>query len=673
MASRADIKKKIESLREQIREHDYKYYALAEPTISDRQYDQLFKDLTALEKEYPEYDSPDSPTKRLGDQPTKGFPTVEHRIPMLSLGNTYSEEELLDFDRRVREQLETTNYSYITELKLDGVSISLRYENGRFVQGATRGDGVRGDDVTRNLKTIRSIPLVLHTKNKTVRTFEARGEVLMNKDDFEKINAEREREGEKLFANPRNTTAGTLKLLDPKEVAARPLKIFLYYLFLEENKPSTQWEHLQLLKELGLPTNPYSRRCKTINEVKEFCDEWEEKRDTLPYEIDGVVIKVDSLRHQDMLGTIARSPRWAIAYKFESRKAKTTLKSITLQVGRTGTITPVAELEPVFLAGSTIRRATLNNEDYIHSLDIRIGDTVVIEKGGDVIPKVSGVVKEKRKPSAKKFSFPSKCPTCGSPLFRPEDEANYFCENYLCPDQIRGRLEHFAARGAMDIEGLGESVIDEFVNIGILHDVADIYDLHKHRAKILSRERWAEKRIDNLLSAIEASKKQPFHRVLFALGIRFVGTGVAQVLAESFLTIEKIERASAEDLEAVNEIGPRIADSVHRFFHSRDNIALLGRLKKAELVFEAEAKKIIANSNVTGKTFVLTGTLSRFTRTQAGELIQERGGNTASSVSKKTDYVVAGEEAGSKLDKAKELGVKVLSEDEFIKLLQLKA
>ncbi|HZV12317.1 MAG TPA: NAD-dependent DNA ligase LigA [Candidatus Kapabacteria bacterium] len=673
MPSRADIKKKIESLREQIREHDYKYYALAQPTISDREYDELFRKLAALEKEYPEFDSPDSPTKRLGDQPTKGFPTVEHRIPMLSLGNTYSEEELLDFDRRVREQLETTNYSYVTELKLDGVSISLRYEDGRFVQGATRGDGVRGDDVTQNLKTIRSIPLVLHTNNKKVRTFEARGEVLMNKDDFQKINEEREREGEKLFANPRNTTAGTLKLLDPKEVAARPLKIFLYYLFLEENKPATQWEHLQLLKELGFPTNPNSRRCKTIDEVKKFCDEWEEKRDTLPYEIDGVVIKVDSLRQQDILGTIARSPRWAIAYKFESRKAETKLNGITLQVGRTGTITPVAELEPVFLAGSTIRRATLNNEDYIHSLDIRIGDTVVIEKGGDVIPKVSGVVKEKRKSSAKKFSFPSKCPTCGSPLFRPEGEANYFCENYLCPDQIRGRLEHFAARGAMDIEGLGESVIDEFVNIGILHDVADIYDLHKHRTKILSRERWAEKRIDNLLAAIEASKQQPFHRVLFALGIRFVGVGVAQVLAENFLTIEKIEHASAEELESVNEIGPRIAESVHRYFHTKDNIALLARLKKAGLVFEAEAKKIIANPNVTGKTFVLTGTLSRFTRAQAGELIQERGGDTASSVSKKTDYVVAGEEAGSKLDKAKELGVRVLNEDEFIKLLQLKA
>ncbi|HET7152484.1 MAG TPA: NAD-dependent DNA ligase LigA, partial [Candidatus Kapabacteria bacterium] len=520
MASRADIKKKIESLREEIREHDYKYYVLAQPTVSDREYDAKLQKLGELEKENPEFDSPDSPTKRLGDQPTKGFPTVEHRIPMLSLANTYSEEELLDFDRRVREQLETTNYSYVAELKLDGVSMSLRYENGRFVQGATRGDGVRGDDVTQNLKTIRSIPLVLHTKNKIVRTFEARGEVLMNKDDFKKINEEREREGEKLFANPRNTTAGTLKLLDSKEVAARPLKIFLYYLYIEENKPSTQWEHLQLLKELGLPTNPYARQCKTINDVKKFCDEWEEKRDTLPYEIDGVVIKVDSLRQQDVLGMIARSPRWAIAYKFESRKAQTVLKGITLQVGRTGTITPVAELEPVFLAGSTIRRATLNNEDYIHSLDIRIGDTVVIEKGGDVIPKVSGIVKEKRKSSAKKFSFPSRCPTCGSSLFRPEDEANYFCENYLCPDQIRGRLEHFAARGAMDIEGLGESVIDEFVNIGILHDVADIYDLHRHRAKILTRERWAEKRIDNLLAAIEASKKQPFHRVLFALGIR---------------------------------------------------------------------------------------------------------------------------------------------------------
>ncbi len=676
MSSKADAKKSIESLRTQLREHDYRYYVLAEPSISDREYDRLFSELGALEKEHPEFDSPDSPTKRLGDQPSKGFQTVEHRTPMLSLANTYSEEELLDFDRRVHELLETRDYAYVAELKLDGVSVSLTYRNGMFAQGATRGDGARGDDITQNLRTIRSLPLRLHAHVSALPAFETRGEVIMEKELFSKINAEREREGEKTFANPRNLVAGSLKQLDSRETAARPMRIFLYYLLPENGQSNrqmnSQWENLRMLKEMGLPVNPHARLCKTIEDVKKFCDEWAEKRDTLEYEIDGVVIKVDSLQQQDILGAVARSPRWAIAYKFESRKAETTVNGVTLQVGRTGVITPVAELAPVFLAGSTIRRATLNNEDYIHALDVRAGDTVVIEKGGDVIPKVTAVVKEKRPPHAREYHFPRNCPTCNARLQRIEGEAGYYCENLRCPDQVRGRIEHFAARGAMDINGLGEQVIDEFVALELLADVADIYELHRHRHRetILARERWAVKRLENLLDGIEKSKTQPFHRVLFAIGIRFVGAGTARVLSDAFGSMKRLENASVEELQSVHEIGPRIAESVHRYFHSSENRELIARLERSGLQFAGETKKTIANEVIAGKTFVLTGTLSGMTRTKAGELIVERGGTVTTSVSKKTDFLVAGADAGSKLEKARALGVKVLTEEEFVETLQ---
>ena len=492
----------------------------------------------------------------------------------------------------------------------------------------------------------------------------------MEKEQFLALNAEREREGEKTFANPRNLVAGSLKQLDARETASRPMRIFLYYLFPEHGGGQSQWENLLLLKEMGLPVNPHARLCPTIADVKKFCDEWEEKRDTLAYEIDGVVIKVDSLRQQESLGAVARSPRWAIAYKFESRKVVTLVNGITLQVGRTGVVTPVAELAPVLLAGSTIRRATLNNEDYIRTLDVRPGDTVVVEKGGDVIPKVTGVVHEKRPAHAPEFRFPIACPTCGSRLIRIDGEAGYYCENLRCPDQVRGRIGHFAARGAMDIDGLGEQVVDEFVGLGLLHDAADIYDLHLHRESILARERWAEKRIENLLAGIEKSKTQPFHRVLFALGIRFAGAGTARVPAESFGSMHRLEAARVEELQAVNEIGTRIAASVHRFFHDGENLALLRRLEAAGLRFEGDAKQIVANAAIAGKTFVLTGTLAGFTRARAGALIAERGGTVTASVSKKTDFLLAGADAGSKLEKARTLGVRVLSEDEFGEMLK---
>lgn len=663
----ASIKNRIDHLREKIREHDHRYYVEAQPVISDREYDALYAELQSLERAHPEFDSADSPTHRIGDQPTKEFPSVRHSVPMLSLDNTYSEEELRDFDRRVKDNLECATYKYVAELKLDGVAVAVRYHAGRLVLGATRGDGTEGDEITANLRTIRSIPLVL-PPDAPLRTFEARGEVLMHKAQFERINEEREREGEKLFANPRNLTAGTLKLQDPREVAARPLQAFFYFLI--GAGAGRHWEHLQQLRASGLPVNPHAALCESIDDVLRFCDTWEAQRDTLPYEIDGVVLKVDSVKQQDILGTVARSPRWAIAYKFESRKAETVLDGITLQVGRTGAVTPVAELKPVLLAGSTIRRATLNNEDYIRELQVRIGDTVIVEKGGDVIPKVSGVVKTRRKASSKEYVFPEKCPSCGSKLFRAEGEAHHFCENTECPAQIRGRIEHFAGRRAMDIDGLGEQVVDELVTRGFIHTIADLYDLDKRRDNLLGLERWGAKRADNLLAGIERSKLQPFHKVLFAIGIRFVGERVARTLAEHFLSMPMLQNATAEELQSVPDIGPRIAASIIRFFESKDNRDLVHRLTRAGLSMSQEARAV-KTSAATGKSFVLTGTLPHLTRTQAAEMIQEHGGKVAGSVSKKTDYVVAGEEAGSKLDKARQLGITVVSEEELLALLNV--
>lgn len=659
--------KRVKQLRGEILEHDYRYYVLARPTVSDGQYDKLMRELQHLEAQHPELVTPDSPTQRVGGQPTKEFPTVAHAVPMLSLSNAYSDEEVRDFDRRVRELLGGEPYRYTCELKFDGVSLSLRYQDGMLVLGVTRGDGLQGDDVTNNVKTIRSIPLRLRNFDKVLADIEVRGEVFMHKKDFERMNEERERLGEKVFMNPRNATAGTLKLQDPKLVAARPLKFYAYYLRSERKKLENHYENLKSLQSLGFPVNEHAKLCRNIEEVIEYWKQWEGRRDQLPYDIDGVVVKVDSFLQQEKLGAIAKSPRWALAVKFASRKAETKLMDIKLQVGRVGTITPVAILQPVFLGGTTVSRASLYNEDYIDGLGIRIGDTVIVEKGGDVIPKVSEVIKRKRPKSSKPFSFPNKCPECGSKLFRPEGEANYFCENYSCPAQLKGRIEHWAMRGAMDIEGLGEAVVDRLVKLNFVQNVGDLYYLHQHRDELVELERWGEKSVQNFLEGIEASKQKPFHRVLYALGIRHVGAGVAQVLADHFSSIDDLKRSSQRELENVHEIGPRIAESIVHFFQEKHNREILERLRKVGIKLAAEKKRVIGP--LSGKTFVLTGSLSAMTREKAKELIEAHGGIVASGVSRNVDFVIAGEEAGSKLEKAKQLGVELWDEKKFLSMM----
>ncbi len=663
------LEKRIEELREKISENDYKYYVLAEPSISDEEYDRLIKELEKLEAENPHLVTPDSPTQRVGKDLTKDFKPVVHKVPMLSLANTYSEEELFDFDRRVRSGLpDGEKIEYVVEPKIDGASVSLNYINGYLNTAATRGDGTVGEEITVNVKTIKAVPLRLKkpkSKKYKLIDFEARGEIFMKVKDFLNLNKEREKLGEKLFANPRNSSAGTLKLQDPKIVAKRPLDIFLYMLVGSGDEFETQSENLRLLKELGFKVNPEYKLCKNIDEALEVCRSLEEKRESLEYEIDGAVIKVNSIRQQRLLGSIAKSPRWAVAFKFKAKQAFTTVKKITWQVGRTGSVTPVTELEPVFLSGSTISRATLHNYDEIKRKDIREKDRVVIEKGGDVIPKVVAVVLNERPKDSKPAKPPDKCPVCGTPLFKPEGEVAYYCENSVCPAQVKGRLEHFAARGAMDIDGLGEALIDLFVEKGFLHTYADIYDLKEKRVELIAIERLGEKSVDNLLNSIEESKKQPFEKVLFAVGIRYVGAGAARKLAENFLSIDSLIKASGEEISGVHEIGPSISSSVKKFFANEENLELIKRLKARGLNFKTR-KKAEVSPFFTGKTFVLTGSLSKFSREEASERIIALGGKVSSSVSKKTDYVLAGESAGSKLEKAKNLGVAVITEDEFI-------
>jgi DNA ligase (NAD+) len=665
-------RKKIEELRQQILEHDYLYYVLAEPVISDEKYDTLIKELEKLETEYPDLVTPDSPTQRVGKDLNKDFKPVQHKIPMLSLANTYSEEDLLDFDRRVREGLpEMEKIEYIVELKIDGASVSIRYVDGFLLTAATRGDGVIGEEITSNVKTIKSVPLKLKklsSNSYSLKDIEVRGEIYMKLDDFLELNKERETAGEKLFANPRNSAAGTLKMQDPRIVAKRKLSMFSYSLINDEYDMRTQFENLRLLKELGFVVNPESRLCSDINEALEICRMLETKRESLLYEIDGVVIKVNSLKQQKILGNIAKSPRWAVAYKFKARQAFTVLKDITWQVGRIGTVTPVAELEPVFLSGSTISRATLHNFDEIKRKDIRIGDKVIVKKGGDVIPKIVGVVLSERNKKNKPVKPPSKCPACNSNLFKPEGEVAWYCENSDCPAQIRGRLEHFAARGAMDIEGLGEALINLFVEKGFLNTYDEIYNLMNHREELVNIERLGEKSIDNLLNAIEKSKKQPFAKVLFALGIRYVGAGAAKKLASWFNSIDDLIAASEEEILGIHEIGKSISDSIKNFFSNKKNIDIIERLRSAGLNFNAE-KKSIKPGALFDKTFVLTGSLSTFSREEAGDKITSLGGKVTSAISNKTDYVVIGDKPGSKLDKAKALGIKIINEKEFIELL----
>ncbi len=665
-----NILDRLEELRNKIREYDFHYYVLAENIISDIEYDKLYRELLQLEEQHPQLVTPQSPTQRVGSDLTKDFVSVSHNTPMLSLANSYDAQELLEFDNRIKNMLGTNQeIEYVAELKIDGVSISILYQEGNLFRAATRGDGFSGEDVTANIKTIKSIPLQLISKLKSMpSSFEVRGEVFMKIEEFKKLNEQRESEGLKKFANPRNSSAGTLKLQDPKIVASRPLDVYLYFLFTTDIELSTQVESLNYLKKLGFKVNENYKKCKNIKEVIDYCNYWDKTRLNLPYETDGVVIKVNSKKMQEELGNVAKSPRWAIAFKFEAQKITTKLLAITWQVGRTGAITPVAELEPVFLAGSTISRATLHNKDEILRKDIRVGDVVIIEKGGDVIPKITSVVLEERKTDIPETIIPNSCPVCGSELISLEEEVAIYCVNNLCPAQIKSSIEHFASKGAMDIEGLGESIVNQLVELNYLTSFVDIYKLFKKKEELFSIDRFGEKSVLNLLNAIEMSKNKPFEKVLFALGIRFVGVGVAKKIANSFKNILALINSSTEEIEAVPEIGPRIAESIVNYFGNPKNIKNIEELKSFGLNFEIE-KRSSESAIFEGINFVLTGSLSKFTRDEAKALIEERKGRITSSISSKTNYVIAGENPGSKLEKAKTLNVSIIDENQFIKML----
>ncbi len=662
--NKQEAQKRIDELKNLLQEANKAYYNDAKPFMSDKEFDEKLKELQSLEEEFDIHD-PDSPTQRVGGETSSNFETVQHPVPLLSLDNTYNEEELNDFDKRVQKILSHSDYDYFVELKFDGASIRLRYENGELVLGATRGDGQKGDDITKNIRTIRDIPLRLTGNYPDV--VEVRGEAFMEREAFARLNQKREEEGLSTFANPRNSTAGSLKMQDPKAVAQRPIRFFAFdILFENEEESITQDEKNEMMKEFGLPVNEYPKLCSNVDDVHKIIKEWDELRHQLPYETDGVVIKVNQNHLRDQLGSTSKFPRWAIAYKFEAEQASTIINDITLQVGRLGTITPVAELEPVELAGTTVKRASLHNEDEIHRKDIRIGDTVVVEKAGEIIPQVISVVNPDRNGRADEFEFPKTCPACDTKLIKYEGEVAWRCINPECPPQVRIKIEHFAARDALGIEGLGESVVDQLVSENLISNYADLYDLKVDQ--IVPLERMAEKSAQNLIDGIEKSKQQPFEKVLYALGVRFVGKTVARDLAQAFKTVEKLSSASEEELLAVDSIGPRIAESVIEFFSNEINRKIVERLKASGLQFEAEEKEL-ASRKLEGLKIVMTGTLPSLSRKEAKELIEKHGGKTTSSVSKNTDYVLAGESAGSKLDKAKDLGIEVLDEGKFLSMI----
>lgn len=666
---RESAQREISKLRKEIRHHDYLYYVLAQPQISDYEYDQLLKRLEALEAEFPELVTPDSPTQRVSGEPTKIFPVVRHRKQMLSLANTYNEEEIRDFDRRVRSLLNKDEpYEYVCELKIDGLAISLIYEKGILARAATRGDGQQGDEVTKNVKTIRSLPLKLDTDDEELLNIEVRGEVYYPRKEFERLNESRQRNGEPPFANPRNAAAGSIKLQDPREVAKRPLQIFCYYLDVISQSPAikTHYDSLKMLEKLRFPVNPNYQLCKDIDEVIDFWSGWQAKRDTLPYDVDGVVVKVNRFDQQERLGATAKSPRWSIAFKFTTEQAVTKLKDIKWQVGRTGTVTPVAELEPVSLMGTTVKRATLHNMDEIRRLDVRIGDEVLVEKGGDIIPKILEVVK---RGSADPYPQPPSCPVCHSSLIQPEGEAALVCENVRCPAQVARRIEHFASRRAMDIEGLGDKIVELFLNEKLIEDYGDLYFVKAEDIEKL--ERMGEKSAQNLIDAIEKSKEQPLEKLIFALGIRYVGEGAARLLARHFSSLDALMNASPEEIDAIEGVGEKTAQSVVQFFKKEENLKVIDKLRRAGLRFEQKKREHPAQEDerFKDKTFVFTGSLERFTRDEAKQLVEERGGKVTNSVSSNTDYVVAGEDPGSKYRKAKELGVKILKEQEFLEMI----
>lgn len=662
------IKQDIDQLREELNKHNYNYYVLSEPSISDFEFDKKLKQLSDLEEKHPEFADPNSPTQRVGSDITKTFKQVEHRYPMLSLANTYSKEEVSEFYNKVRKDL-NDDFEITCELKYDGTSISLTYIDGVLTQAITRGDGVRGDEITNNIKTIRSIPLKL-IGNDYPQEFEIRGEILMPWKVFDKINKEREVQEESLFANPRNATSGTLKQQDPKIVAARQLDSYLYYI-LGENLPCTgHYENLQKAKEWGFKISEASKKCTTLDEVFDFLDYWDIERKNLPVATDGVVLKVNSLLQQRNLGYTSKFPRWAIAYKFQAEQETTELLSVSYQVGRTGAITPVANLTPVKLSGTTVKRASLYNEDAINGLDLHIGDTVYIEKGGEIIPKITKVDVTLRKPDCKKVEFIKNCPVCGTSLVRDEGEAVYYCPNYMgCPPQIKGRIEHYLTRKAMNISG-GSETVEHLYNAGLIKNVADLYTLTWEDVSQL--ERWAEKSAKNLISSIHDSNQVPYTRVLFALGIRFVGETVAKKLAHAFPNIDLLKNATLPELVEVDEIGERIALSVIDFFSKEENLKTIERLREYDIQFEISESITSQKTNkLNGTTIVISGTFEKHSRDEYKVIIEMNGGKNSGSISGKTNYILAGANMGpAKLEKAEKLGVTILNEDDFLKMIE---
>lgn len=663
-----NIKQKIENLKKQINHHNHQYYVLDKPEISDAAYDKLFRELKKLEEEHPELKTDDSPTQRVGAPPLKSFKTFHHKTPLQSIDNAMNEDELKAFDERVQKGLKKDKITYVAELKMDGLAVALHYKNGKFSQGATRGDGKRGEDITLNLKTIKAIPLTLKEKV----SLEVRGEVYLPYDDFIKLNEQREEADESKFANPRNAAAGSVRQLDSKITASRPLSIFCYSGTSDQgpvtrNQRKSHFETLDYLRKLGFKVNPYIQKCQGIQEVIKYIKKWEEKREKLDYEIDGIVVKVDSLDDQKKLGATSHAPRWAIAFKYPPLQATSVIEDIKVQVGRTGAITPVAYLKPAHLAGVTVKRATLHNEDQIRRLGIKIGDHVTIQRAGEVIPEVVKVLKDKRRSHVKEFHMPKQCPICGDDIVRPEGEAVSRCVNSECPAQLKERIRHFATRAAMDIEHVGPALVEQLVDKKIVKDVADLYKLDLNTLKKL--ERFADKSAKNVIDSIQKSKARPFDRLVYALGIRHVGSHVANVIARHFGSIDKVMKASEEELTKVREVGPKVAQSIVSFFKQEGNRHLINKLKGTGLRVKGEGPR--GPQPLKGKTFVFTGGLEKMSREEAQELVVKLGGNYSSSVSKNVDYVVVGENPGSKYDKAKKLGVQIISEAQFLKIINM--
>jgi len=661
--------KKIEKLCKEINHHNYRYYVLNNPEISDAEYDNLMRHLEELEKKFPKLKIPTSPTQRVGAPPLEEFKTVTHSIPMLSLSNAFRKEEIIEFDERLKRMLNSDkNIEYVVEPKFDGIAVELVYRNGVLTQGSTRGDGIRGEDITQNLKTIVSIPLKLREEDiKAPKLIEVRGEVYMNKENFERLNRQRKKKEKSTFANPRNAAAGSLRQLDSKVTAQRPLNIFCYAVGEVDGKDfKTQYEILSTLPKWGLRVNEYVKKCKNIKATLSQYKKLVDIREKLFYEIDGMVIKVNSIKLQNELGEISRSPRWATAYKFQPLQAQTKIIDIKIQVGRTGALTPVAIMEPIKVGGVTINRATLHNQDEIDRKDIRINDTVIVQRAGDVIPEVVRPIREKRPGNEKKYNLPATCPICGSKVFKPEDEAVVRCTNISCSAKVKESIKFFCSKGAMDIEGMGNKIVEQLVDEEIIKDVADIYKIKKEA--LVNLERFAEKSAQSLVDAIQKSKKTTFTRLIYALGIRHVGEHLARVLSKNFSNFQNLKEADKKKLLSIKEIGPEVADSIVSFFKEKKNQKLIKKLFDNGIEYKKVNKK--KADKLSGKTFVFTGTLKKFDRREAKEMVESLGGKASSSVNSNTDHVVAGENPGSKYDKAKKLGIKIISEEEFEKLIK---